>query len=120
MLMNSNVFSVRDLQNTKSLLQSELDSGASLLDVIAKIDVALISSGRFTEEPRISPTQQRRPDNIIKCSVCGKLAVIVPLDRGDMTTTATHAIQCQNRPATDQPWRDGMCGHTEYIVRGDL
>ena len=24
----------------------------------------------------------------------------------------------QNRPATNQPWRDGMCGHTEYIVRG--
>ena len=25
----------------------------------------------------------------------------------------------QNRQATDQPWRDGMCGHTEYIVQGD-
>ena len=37
----------------------------------------------------------------------------------DRTNTATHAIQCQNRPATDQPWRNGMCGHTEYVVRGD-
>ena len=25
----------------------------------------------------------------------------------------------QNHQATNQPWRAGMCGHTEYIVRGD-
>ena len=38
---------------------------------------------------------------------------------GRVYSQAAHAVQCQNRPATDQPWRDEMCGHTEYIVRGD-
>ena len=119
MLIRLEVYSYRDLQNTRALLQEAAAAGQTIPEMIAAIDTAL---GRYLPagEPRIAPAKRRRPDNLTTCKICGKPAVIVPLVPADRTLTATHAIQCQNRPAKDQPWRDGMCGHTEYIVRGEI
>jgi len=93
------------IESFRSALASEVD-----------IRIGAITDGAA---PVIRASRRRRPDNVVTCAVCGSSAVIVPLPPADRSATATHAIQCQNRPATDQPWRDGMCGHTEYIVRGD-
>ena len=118
MLKNIEVYNLRDLQNTRALLQEANVAGQTIPAIIAAIDTVL---GRYMPpgEPRLTPSNRRRPDNLTTCKICGQPAVIVPLANIDRTTTATHVVQCQNRPATDQPWRDGMCGHTEYIVRGD-
>jgi len=110
-----NSFNLNQLQTVKAVLNVCLSSGVdNILSVINSIDDKL---SKYSSN--ISPANRRRPDNIIKCKLCGSPAVIVPLPPGDRTPTATHAIQCQNRPVTDQPWCDGMCGHTEYIVRGE-
>jgi len=118
MLINIEVYNLRDLQNTRALLQAANAAGQTIPATITVIDTA-ISRYIPAGELHITPTKRRRPDNITTCSVCGGSAVIVPLASADRNPCASHAIQCQNRPATDQPWRAGMCGHTEYIVRGD-
>lgn len=107
---------ISDLQNFRSMLVSNIEAGISDASaIIALIDQRL---GSFqVSVPR--PATTHRSDNLTTCTICGKPAIVVPLSIADRTQTATHAIQCQNRPAKDQPWRDGMCGHTEYIMRGD-
>ena len=108
-------YSLALLQNFRSLVsQLRNDEITDLTDI-----ENLITSKLSNYNIKVTPDVRKLPDNITTCSVCGKSAVIVSLGRADRTKTATHAIQCQNRPATDQPWRNGMCGHTEYIVRGD-
>ena len=108
-------FRISDLQNFRSVLAQCIAKGihdAEAIDVIIGNYLAL------SQQPgNVIPAGKRRPDNVIVCAICGKSAVILPLSQQDRTKTATHAIQCQNRPATDHPWRSGMCGHTEYIVR---
>jgi len=118
MLINIEVYNYRDLQNIRALLLEAQAAGQPISAIIATIDAA-IERYMPAGEPRMAPAKRRRPDNLTTCKICGKPAVIVPLSPADRTETANHAIQCQNRPATDQPWRDGMCGHTEYIMRGD-
>jgi len=117
------VFSVRDRQNFMAMLN--IAEAAAITDIrfVRTAIQSSIDRQRATEARgpgRYNRPRLLRPDNLTTCSACGKPAVIVPLSQTDRTATSTHAIQCQNRPATDQPWRDGMCGHTEYIVRGNL
>jgi len=109
----------RDIQNFRSLLVSAQTAGLDLISLTKEVDIELASRSESLIVSAAKPATRHRPDNITTCSVCGKSAIVVPLSSTDRTNTATHAIQCQNRPAKDQPWRDGMCGHTEYIVRGD-
>jgi hypothetical protein len=117
-LMRFDQYSARDLQNLLAVVRT-VDPGMDMATISTMIETEL--SGRKRDLPISSPSPaaRRRPDNLTTCPVCGSPAVIVPLYRGDWSVDATHAIQCQNRPAIDRPWRDGMCGHTEYIVRGE-
>ena len=117
--MKFGAYSSRDLQNIQSMLQSAVDNALSIdqLDVAVGAELVVRLGGMPLSKP--SPASRRRVDNLTTCPVCGSPAVIEPLTPADRTPTATHAIQCQNRPATDRPWIDGMCGHTEYIVRGE-
>lgn len=117
MLINTEAYSLRDLQNMKALLHDAVATGQAISAIIVAIDTAIGHFMPVSDQP-ISP-KHRRSDNAVTCSICGGAVVIVPLVSADCTKFATHAIQCQNRPATDQPWRDGMCGHTEYILRGN-
>ncbi|KGO33205.1 hypothetical protein JT06_15835 [Desulfobulbus sp. Tol-SR] len=110
---------LRDIQNFRGLLVSAQVAGLDLVLLTKEIDIELASRSESLIVSAAKPATRHRPDNIIACAICGKPAVIVPLPIADRTKTATHAIQCQNRPATDQPWSEGMCGHTEYIVRGN-
>jgi len=107
--------SYRDLQNMAVILRT-----FATCDAVAAAIEAEINS-RHHDHPlsAISPAPRRHPDNITTCRVCGSQAIIVPLARQDRTAESTHAAQCQNRPATDQPWLPNHCGHTEYIVWGD-
>lgn len=117
--MSLSVFSGRDLQNVRAILHGAVETGLNVEGVFMAIDRELKSRQVTAVPPEPSPTNRHKSDNITTCSACGKVAVIVPLVGKDRSTTATHAIQCQNRPATDHPWRDGMCGYTEYIIRGE-
>ena len=102
-----------------SLLHIAVAAGLSIEEVFAAIDRELLSRQEMAVIPKPIPANRRRPDNIAVCSVCGKPAVIMPLTGSDWTADATHAVQCQNRPAMDKPWLLQHCGHTEYIVLGD-
>lgn len=113
--MNFASFTGRDLQNCQMLLTMAESNGI--------VDVRFLRQKiqrHIDNQRRVGSVQaaryRRSLDNITICSVCGSPALIVPLEKGDRTTSATHAVQCQNRPAIDKPWRDGMCGHTEYIA----
>ncbi|MFZ3045711.1 MAG: hypothetical protein WA151_07335, partial [Desulfatirhabdiaceae bacterium] len=112
-------YSVKDMQNMRAILQSAIVAGIDIVTLESLIDAKIVSLRRVLPASQSFTASRLQPDNITTCKICGKPAIIVPIPRADLTHTATHAIQCQNRPATDQPWRDGMCGHTEYIVRGD-
>ena len=118
-LMKFDIYSLRDLQNLQSLLITVKQVGGNSDTLFDAVNRELDSRLQSISLTPTTPTFRRRPDNITTCSVCGKSAIVVPLSSTDRTNTATHAIQCQNRPAKDQPWLAGMCGHTEYIVRGD-
>ena len=118
-LMNLKLYSLRDLQNLQAMMDDVKNDGGDFLDIASQLEAELASRMQTMSMTLPTPATRRRPDNIATCAVCGGPAVIVPLSRADRSPAATHAIQCQNRPAKDQPWRDGMCGHTEYIVRGD-
>lgn len=119
MLINElTAFDWRTIQACRMMLAQAAASGAvTIVEALAALDAGLDTA--LPSTPMKTSKTKRRTDTIVTCSVCGKSAVIVPLSRHDRTGTATHAIQCQNRPAKDQPWRDGMCGHTEYIMRGE-
>ena len=112
-------YKLRDLQNLQTIIATVIADAGDIEILAAAVDDELARriNSIFISFP--TPAVRRRPDNLTTCSICGSPAVIVPLSRADRSVDATHAIQCQNRPATDQPWRDGMCGHTEYAVRGD-
>jgi len=107
--------SYRDLQNMAVVLRNF----ATCDDIAGAIEAELNSRHHDHPLSAISPAPRRHPDNITTCRVCGKPAVIMPLSLTDRSVFATHAIQCQNRPAKDRPWQDGMCGHTEYITKGN-
>ena len=113
MLMIFNAFSDRDLQNMLSLMNQCESVGVTDIRFVRERLQRHISAGRLSDARKIN---KFKSENIVKCKECGGPAIVVPLDK--TTATHTHAIQCQNRPATDQPWRDGMCGHTEYIFKG--
>lgn len=108
-------FTIAQLQNFRSMLSAVKMAG---ITDIAAVD-ALIEQQLSGYSTVVTSTAPRRSDNVTACTVCGGPAVMVPLNRADRTASATHAIQCQNRPSTDHPWRDGMCGHTEYVVRSE-
>ena len=109
-------FSVKDRQHCISMLN--IFEGLGITDIrFVRQSLQRDIDAKYTAT--IKKSKKYQPDNITSCSACGKSAIVVPLSSTDRTNTATHAIQCQNRPATDRPWRDGMCGHTEYIVRSD-
>ena len=115
-----------ELQNIQHLLVRLESDGITDISIARKriADYMATSLLKLKTAARKSPgavrtAPRRRPDNLTICSACGAPAVIIPLVEADRTPTATHAVQCQNRPATDQPWRNGMCGHTEYVVRGE-
>ena len=118
-LMGLKLFSLRDLQNLQAMITAVKNDGGDLQDIGSQLEAELASRLQFLTAPAPSPAVRRRPDNLTSCSVCGSPAVIIPLSPADRSSIATHAVQCQNRPATDHPWRSGMCGHTEYIVRGE-
>ena len=114
------------VQSAKLIVDGAIASGDTLEGLRRKLSartdqvVAGVTGGN-EQHPRPVDRGKRRPDNIATCSLCGKPAVVVPVNIDQKTRAGesyTHAIQCQNRPATDQPWQDGMCGHTEYVVRG--
>jgi len=115
------------VQSAKIILDVAIDAGLTTDELrrklVARIDQVAAEVADGNEQlPRAVERGKRRPDNITTCSVCGKAAVIVPVNTDRKTRISgdyTHGIQCQNRPATDQPWRDGMCGHTEYVVWRD-
>lgn len=115
-VLKSGVFSTSTLQAAKLIIEQYIaadisDAAAIIADMTKQISNVQAGIAR--------PSGRRRPDNLKTCSVCGSPAVIVPLSRSDRGNDAiTHAIQCQNRPGTDQPWLHGMCGHTEYVMRG--
>jgi len=117
--MDLSIYSSRDLQNMRAILGAAADAHADLATIASAVrqEMETRQTGMAVASPR--PAHRRRPDNLTACQVCGSPAVIVSLAGADRTPNATHAIQCQNRPATDQPWREGMCGYTEYIVRGN-
>lgn len=108
-------FSHRDLQNFRAI--QAVFATAGITDP-ARMD-AEIDAIMTSRAGAVSRSDRRHPDNVTTCSICGKSAVIVPLSAKDRSATATHAVVCNNRPAKDQPWCDGMCGHTEYIVQGE-
>jgi hypothetical protein len=112
-------YSIRELQTIAAIVADAVAHHLDLqsLSVAITAELASRSTDLAVSTPR--PADRRHPDNLTVCQVCGSPAVIVPLTKVDRTATATHAIQCQNRPATNQPWRDGMCGHTEYVVRSE-
>ena len=108
-------YSLRDLQTAAAVVS---EATVANLDLSAlSVAIAAELAARSIDLPVSSPRQaaSRRPDNVTVCQACGKPAVIVPLSPSDRSATVTHAIQCQNRPVIDQPWRSGMCGHTDYI-----
>lgn len=115
--MDLSTYSIRDLQTTSSLLAAAEKKGIGISVLSSSISNEI--SAR-TQPIRIADAakSQDRKRATNTCPLCGSPAVVVPLAKADRSPTATHALQCQNRPATDSPWRDGMCGHTEYIVRG--
>jgi|GEM_PF-4812039 len=117
--MELSVYNNRDLQTMAGLLTLALRDGLDLQVVTAAVNAELGTRMKSLPITPPKPAKQSQPDNVTVCPVCGKPAIILALSRTDRTPTATHAIQCQNRPATDQPWSEGMCGHTEYIVRGN-
>ena len=117
--MRLNPYTTRDLQTIAAVLADAATANINLSGLSAAVATELMARSQDLAVSSPSPASRLRPDNLTTCAVCGKPAVIVPLSRVDRSVDATHAIQCQNRPATDHPWRDGMCGHTEYIVRGD-
>jgi hypothetical protein len=116
-MLNFSAFSVAELQRFSAMLSQCERVGITDIRIVRQRTSEYIARRTIAVPAR--PARRRQPDNITPCPVCGKPAVIVPLPLPDRSPIATHAIQCQNRPATDKPWRDGMCGHTEYIVRGD-
>jgi len=117
--MNVSSYNTRDLQNFRSLLAVAIEENRDLHALAATVNTELDSRLQMMEVVTPTPASSRRPDNIAVCSICGKPAVIMPLTGSDWTADATHAVQCQNRPAMDKPWLLQHCGHTEYIVLGD-
>jgi hypothetical protein len=118
--MRLTVFPLGALQNCLALLAEAEADGIVDISAMRQALQQHIDSQLLSPTPR--PAEKRRPDNLTACAVCGQPAVIVPLNINDGTRSAggaTHAVQCQNRPAADQPWQNSHCGHTEYIVRGD-
>jgi len=117
--MNLSIYKFSELQNFISILEQFNAIKITDARVICATISAHISVGKNVY---VQPAGKRRPDNLIKCLRCGNSAMIIPVNSGPGDKIAgefTHAIQCQNRPATDQPWLAGMCGHTEYLVRGE-
>jgi hypothetical protein len=114
--MRLDAYSTSALQHTSAVCHAAIAAGITDVVTLAATIAANINSRVSIQHPRYAASS--RPDNLTICQVCGKPAVIVPLSQADSSVSATHAIQCQNRPATDQPWCDGMCGHTEYVIRG--
>jgi len=117
-------YNLGTLQALAGLLLKAKREGMSIDTMIYELNDHIDKrSAAATESREASPRQpgKYRPDNMVHCSVCGLMALIVPLNINPATKVPggyTHAVQCQNRPATDQPWQDKHCGHTEYIVRG--
>jgi len=114
--MRLKIFTLGMLQNCLALLAEADADGITENAVLRQMLQQYIAAQQA--EPTVTAGMKRRPDNITVCSVCGRPAVIMALAAHDRTTAATHAIQCQNRPATDQLWDSTHCGHTEYILRG--
>ena len=118
-MIDLSIYNIRDLQNLQPLLTDAINDGGDLKTISDTLATELSSRLQSLTVTTPAPAARRRSDNITTCPACGSPAVIVPLAPADRTPSATHAVQCQNRPAIDRPWRDGMCGHTEYIVRGN-
>lgn len=118
--MDLSAFKLSDLQNCLALLT--LAEGDGVVDArFLRERIQRHIAGKRRISAVTMAKYRRRPDNITTCSICGSPAVIVPVNnRADNQIGGgyTHAIQCQNRPATGQAWQSGHCGHTEYIVRG--
>jgi len=109
-------YTLSQIQHAAGLCQIVMTNGVvSLSEAITILNT--VANDRLSPST-VTSANKRHPDNIVPCSICGSPTVILPLSPSDCTLLATHAIQCQNRPASDKPWQDGMCGHTEYIVRG--
>ena len=109
-------FSVKDNQNCMAILNVFESTGVTDIRFVRqRLQSAIDSKYAMT----VTRSGRYKSDNITTCGLCGGPAAILPLKKSDRSPTATHAIQCQNRPANDQPWQDGMCGNTEYIVQGD-
>ncbi|KKR35961.1 MAG: hypothetical protein UT69_C0038G0003 [Candidatus Yanofskybacteria bacterium GW2011_GWE1_40_10] len=104
--MNVSSYNTRDLQNFRSLLAVAIEENRDLHALAATVNTELDSRLQMMEV--VTPTP-----------ASSKPAVIMPLTGSDWTADATHAVQCQNRPAMDKPWLLQHCGHTEYIVLGD-
>jgi hypothetical protein len=119
LMIDLSIYNIRDLQNLQPLLTDAINDGGDLKTISDTLATELSSRLQSLTVTTPAPAARRRSDNITTCPACGSPAVIVPLSRADRSPAATHAIQCQNRPRTDQPWLAGMCGHTEYLVRGE-
>ena len=115
--MSLHAFSLRDKQNAMAILsifeaKGVIDSRFVRASIQRDIDNRFLSSAKASGK-------YRRGD---RCSICGKVAIVVEVNTTEANAipgSFTHAIQCQNRPASDQPWLPTHCGHTEYIVMGD-
>jgi hypothetical protein len=116
-MLSLTAFSVAELQQFLAWISQCERAGVTDIRFVRQRTAEYIDQRMIASSARKS--KRLRPDNITVCAVCGKPAIIIPLSLPDRTSTATHAVQCQNRPTTDRPWRNGMCGHTEYIVRGE-
>ena len=117
--MDLSAYRLRDVQNIRSILNDAKSEALSIDQLIEILDVTV-----SVELGDVSVTKQHRdrlsPGTV--CSVCGKSTVIVLVNTNPGNRVGdqfTHAIQCQNRPGAGQKWKNGMCGHTEYIVRGN-
>lgn len=114
-------FRKADLQNFRAILSLALSAGVTdNTHLLAVVDKAIGSDSASISQP--TQAGKYRSDNLSVCSVCGAPAVIVAVntDFGNrIDGEFTHAIQCQNRPASGQVWKPGHCGHTEYITMGE-
>lgn len=113
--MDLTAFNRRDRQNCLAIINAAKNQRLTLEDL-----ATLLMQDNDQNVTGTTPSERHRPGNIARCSVCGFSAAIVAVNSSPGNQIGggyTHAVQCQNRPATGQQWDPTHCGHTEYIMK---
>jgi hypothetical protein len=114
LLMNISAYNLRDLQNLKSLLTAAMREKMTVERLMSFVEKTI--SEAVAEQQK--GEQKGLPTGSV-CSECGGPAIKTPVNTtpgNQVDGPWTHAVQCQNRPAKDNPWLPKHCGHTDYLV----